>query len=87
MCIRDSTNVAATGGGTLGSGSVRVGFLVGDVNGSRSVTIADLLAVNAVLTQAVSASNFTRDVNVNGTLSLADNLTVSNSLARSLPAP
>ena len=37
-------------GGAGGSGSVRVGFLAGDVNATRSVTLSDLLPVNARLT-------------------------------------
>src|SRR5438128_12230605 len=50
-------------GGTGGSASVRIGFLAGDVNQNRVVTISDLLAVNAVLSQFVSALNYLRDVN------------------------
>jgi hypothetical protein len=34
------TNVVTTGG--IGSGSVRIGFLLGDVNQNRVVTVADL---------------------------------------------
>ena len=82
-----ATNVASTAGRTGGSGSVRVGFLVGDVNGSRNVSLSDLLSMNAVLSQSVAASNFLRDINVSGTLSLADLLMINASLTTSLPVP
>jgi hypothetical protein len=81
------SNVAAADGGSGGSGGVRIGFLVGDVNASRNVTLSDLLAVNAVLAQSVSGANFLRDVNTSGTLSLADKLLVNANLTTALPAP
>jgi hypothetical protein len=51
------------------------------------VTRSDLLAVNAVLTQPLTATNFLRDVNATGALSLADVLLVNGRLARALPPP
>ena len=47
------TNVASADGGTGGVGSARVGFLVGDVNQTRVVSVADLGLVNAQLSQVV----------------------------------
>jgi uncharacterized protein (TIGR03118 family) len=81
------TNVASADGGTGGSGSVRVGFLLGDVNQNRVVTLADLGLVNAQLAQVVTAANFIDDVNVSGTLTLADKGITNANLTRSLPAP
>jgi hypothetical protein len=81
------TNVTSADGGTGGSGSVRVGFLSGDVNGNRVVTLADLGMVNAQLAQPVTASNYLKDVNVSGTLSLADKGMVNTKLTHALPAP
>jgi hypothetical protein len=52
--------------------SVRIGFLVGDVNGNRVVAVSDLGLVNAQLAQPVSAANYLKDVNANGTLTVAD---------------
>jgi hypothetical protein len=81
------TNVASSDGGTGGSGSVRVGFLLGDVNQNRVVSLADLGLVNAQLAQPVTAANFLKDVNVSGTLSLADKGITNANLTKALPAP
>jgi DNA-binding beta-propeller fold protein YncE len=81
------TNVAAVDGGTGGSGSVRVGFLAGDVNQNRVVTVADLGLVNQQLAQVVTAANFLRDVNASGTLTVADKGITNANLTKSLPAP
>lgn len=80
------TNVTATDGG-VGGGSVRLGFLVGDVNGTRSVTLSDQLLVNGALSQAVTAQNALFDVNVSGTMTLADKITVQSNLTLSLVPP
>jgi hypothetical protein len=81
------TNVASTDGGTGGSGSVRIGFLLGDVNQNRVVTVADLGLVNAQLAQPVTAANYLKDVNASGTLTVADKGITNANLTRSLPAP
>ncbi len=52
------TNVASADGGTGGSGSVRLGFLLGDVSQNRVVSLSDLAQVNAQLAQLVTAANF-----------------------------
>jgi hypothetical protein len=77
----------ATAGGTGGGGSIRVGFLAGDVNQNRVVSLADLGLVNAMLAQPVTAANYLGDVNASGTLSLADKGLVNVSLATALPLP
>ena len=81
------TNVASTDGGTGGSGSVRLGFLLGDVNGTRVVSLADLGLVNAQLSQLVTAANYLKDVNASGTLTLADKGITNANLTKALPAP
>jgi len=81
------SNVASTDGGTGGSGSVRVGFLAGDVNQNRVVTVADVGLVNAQLAQTVTAANFLKDVSVSGTLTVADKAIVNSDLTHNLPAP
>jgi hypothetical protein len=77
------TNVNSADGG----GAVRIGFLAGDVNGSRNVTLTDVLMVNAALTQPVAAANFLRDVNLSGTLTISDALFVNANLTQFLPGP
>ena len=81
------TDVAATDGATGGVGSVRIGFLAGDVNQSRAVTLADVGLVNAQLSQPVTAANYLKDINVSGTLTLADKGVTNANLTRALPAP
>jgi hypothetical protein len=79
--------MTSPGGANGGSGSVRVGFLVGDVNQSRVVSVADLGLVNAQLAQGATAANFLKDVNASGTITLADKGTTNFSLTRALPPP
>ena len=81
------SNVASSDGGTGGTGSVRIGFLLGDVNATRVVSIADLGLVNAQLAQVVTAANFLKDVNASGTLTLADKAIANGNLTMGLPAP
>ena len=81
------SNVDALDGTTGGGGSVRVGFLLGDVNQSRVVTLTDLGLVNAQIAQFVTAANFIYDVNASGTLSLADRGITNTQVTKVLPAP
>jgi hypothetical protein len=81
------TNIASSDGGTGGSGSARIGFLLGDVNQNRVVTVADLGLVNAQLAQPVTAANYLKDLNASGTLSVADKGIANTNLTLALPAP
>ena len=81
------TNVTSTDGSMGGTGSVRLGFLTGDVNQNRVVTVADLGLVNAQLAQVVTAANFLKDVNASGTLTVADKGITNANLTKALPAP
>ena len=81
------SNVVAMDGSTGGAGSVRVGFLRGDVNQNRVVTLSDVGAVNAQLAQLVTAANFLKDVNASGTLTLTDKSIVNAVLTTALPPP
>jgi hypothetical protein len=80
------SNVALAGGGT-GGGTVRIGFLLGDVSQNRVVTVGDLAQVNAQLARPVTAANYLADVNANGTSTLADKGLTNANLTRSLPPP
>ncbi len=66
---------------------MRVGFLLGDVNQSRVVTLADLGQVNAQLSQPVAAANYLKDINASGTLTLADKGITNGNLTKALPPP
>jgi hypothetical protein len=79
--------VTSVDGGIGGTGSVRVGLLVGDVTRNRVVSVADLGQVEAQLAQAATGANFHLDVNASGTVSLADTGITSANLTRALPAP
>ena len=81
-----ASNVVASDGGS-GGGTIRIGFLVADVNQNRVVSLADLGLVNALLSQPVTAANFLKDVNASGTLTLADKGITSASLTKALPPP
>ena len=59
-------NVASSDGGAGGCGIARIGFLMGDVNQSRVVSVADLGLVNSQLAQVVTRANFREDINVSG---------------------
>jgi alpha-tubulin suppressor-like RCC1 family protein len=81
------SGVVAADGGVGGVVSTRVGFLLGDVNQSRVVSLADLGLVNAQLSQPVAAANFLKDVNASGTVTLADKGLTNAVLTTSLPPP
>jgi len=81
------SSVDAADGGTGGSGSIRIGFLLGDVSQNRVVTLSDLGQVNAQIAQFVTSANFLKDVNASGTLSLADKGIVNGQITKALPAP
>ncbi len=52
--------------------SAAIGFLVGDVNNTRSVTASDISSVKARSGQSTTALNFKFDVNVTGAINAAD---------------
>ena len=81
------TNVASVDGGTGGVGSARVGFLVGDVNQSRVVSVADLGLVNTQLAQSTSAANYLKDVNASGSITIADKGVTNANLTKALGTP
>jgi alpha-tubulin suppressor-like RCC1 family protein len=81
------SGVVAADGGVGGVVSTRIGFLLGDVNQSRVVSLADLGLVNAQLSQPVAAANFLKDVNASGTVTLADKGLTNSVLTTSLPPP
>ena len=83
----DLGGVVAADGGVGSAVSARVGFLQGDVNQTRVVSLADVGLVNAQLAQPVSIANYLKDVNANGTLTLADKGITNAALTTALPPP
>jgi hypothetical protein len=81
------TNVASSDGGSGGSGSVRIGFLAGDVNQSRVVTVADVVLVNAQITHPVTAANYLKDLNASGAITVGDKVIANANVTKALPAP
>ena len=81
------SSVTAADGSSGGSGSIRLGYLLGDVDNSRAVTTSDLGLVNAQVAQFVTAANYLKDVNASGTLTLSDKGIVNTQLTKALPAP
>jgi hypothetical protein len=80
-------DVVAADGGIGGSAAVRVGFLVGDSTQNRAVTVSDLAQVNAQIAQPVNASNFLKDLNASGTLTVADKGIANTQITKALLAP
>jgi hypothetical protein len=81
------SSVVAADGGSGGSGSVRIGILLGDANQNRVVTVSDLAQVNAQIAQVVTASNYLKDVNASGTLTVSDKGIANAQITKALPAP
>jgi hypothetical protein len=82
-----SLSDVTTASSTAGTGSIRVGFLAGDVNQTRVVSVADLGLVNAQLAQPVTAANFLKDANAGGAISVADKGIANANLTKALPLP
>jgi hypothetical protein len=65
----------------------RIGFLVGDVNQNRAVTVSELVLVNAQVAHPVTAANFLKAVNATGTLTVGDKVITNANVTHHLPAP
>jgi mono/diheme cytochrome c family protein len=73
--IPDNSRATVTLTGVNGGISVApvsIGFLVGDVNNSRSVNATDISGIKARSGQAASASNFRFDLNASGGINATD---------------
>jgi hypothetical protein len=77
--------VSLTGVNGVLSQSATIGFLVGDVNGSRSVTATDIVAVKARSGQLTAAGNFKFDLNASGSITATDILAVKGRSGFVLP--
>lgn len=68
--------VALAGINGPGTGQASMGFLIGDVNNTRSVNSGDVGGVKLRSGQAATALNFQFDINVSGTINASDIATV-----------
>ncbi len=64
---------------------VSMGFLVGDVNDSRSLSAADTQQIRSRSGQVADANNFRFDLNASGAIGAADIVAVKSRSPRSLP--
>ena len=76
--VADNKRLTVTIAGINGAGTAHasMGFLVGDVNNTRTVTPGDVSGVKAQSGQTVTTLNFQFDVNVSGAINAADIATV-----------
>ena len=75
MGVADNQRVTVTltnVNGAINPPAANIGFLVGDVNNTRSVSAADISGVKARSGQTTSALNFKFDVNATGAISASD---------------
>jgi uncharacterized delta-60 repeat protein len=72
--VADASRVRVTVNGVNGglNVSAAIGFLVGDVNNSRSVSNTDISAIKTRVGQTLDNTNFKYDVNVSGGISNTD---------------
>jgi len=69
---RRATVTLANVDGSGQSAAVSLGFLVGDINNSRSVNATDIAGIKARSGQTTSASNFKFDLNASGGINATD---------------
>jgi hypothetical protein len=67
-----ATNVTSTGGASLGSAEVTLGFIVGDTNGDGAVNAADIGQTKAQSGAPITASNCREDLNADSAINAAD---------------
>ena len=73
--IPDNQRVTVSLAGVNGTGlspSAAIGFLVGDFDGSRSVTASDILRTKGRAGQAANSANYLFDVDLSAAISQAD---------------
>ncbi len=85
--VPDGKRVTITATGVNGAINVSasLGFLLGDVNGSGTVTATDIAAIKSRSTQSTTLTNFRADLNTSGAISSADVSTVKAQAGKRLP--
>ena len=77
--------VSLTGVNGSASAAASLGFLVGDINHSRTVTAADVSAMRARSGHVATQDNFQFDLNMSGTIGAADVAAAKTRLLTVLP--
>ena len=74
--LADNQRVSITLSGINGTGAFsvtqEVGFLVGDINGSGTITAADIMALKARASATLNQNNFRFDLNLSGKIDGTD---------------
>jgi sugar lactone lactonase YvrE len=86
--VPDNTRLTVTLTGVNGgvsSQSASIGFLVGDVNNSRSVNATDIARLKVRQSATVDATNFRFDLNTSGAINSADITTVKARTGMTIP--
>jgi hypothetical protein len=72
LSVLTARDVTDSDGNVISSVVVQVGFLIGDVDGNRSVNASDIGQTKAQSGASVTGANFRADVNANGAINAAD---------------
>ncbi len=85
--VADNKRLTLFMDGLNGSGkaTTSIGFLVGDVTGSRSVTAADISAVKANEFNAVNVNTYKFDLNTDGSILSIDLILAKSRAGRAIP--
>jgi len=65
--------------------NIPMGFLIGDVNGNRTVNSSDVALTKSQVGQSVGSGNFREDVNASGTITATDVAIVKSDVGHALP--
>ena len=79
------SNVYGPGGSPQLSGSVQIGFLIGDVNGDGAVNIGDSVLVRSQSGMALDETNIQYNVNADGAINIGDAAAVRSRSGDFLP--
>jgi hypothetical protein len=84
VLVNKRLTISLSGVNGSGTASVNVGFLMGDLDNSRSVSAGDILLVKGKSGQGANLSNFTFDIDASGATSAGDILLVKGRSGQAL---
>jgi hypothetical protein len=77
--------VNSAAGAPAANVDIPMSILIGDTNGNRAVTAADIAQTNQRTGQAVDSSNFRSDINANGSIKGSDAAIIKQNVGTALP--